>query len=292
MLAHDGLEDTLTCLRSLSQVNWSALSVILVDNGSSDGTAAAVRAGFARVSVIERAHNAGFAEGSNIGIRHALGAGADYVLLLNNDTTLEPDAIAHCVQAARENANVGAVCPLIYFAEPPTLVWYAGAAFDPRRARSGRVLGYRETDRGQFTARGETDRATGAALLLVRAAIEQVGLLDRELFFLYEDVDWSLRARDAGWRVWLEPRAKVWHRVSATAGGEHSPTIAYYDTRNHLVVCARHAPLRGLRALARELAILLLHVAGARRSARPVAYVRAASRGWRDGRRNRLGAMA
>jgi GT2 family glycosyltransferase len=292
VLAHNGVDDTMRCISSLSRVEWDPLSVILVDNGSSDGTAKAVRRLFPGVTVIERPDNAGFAEGNNIGIRRALEAGADYTFLLNNDTILAPDAISECMRVAELNADVGAVCPLVYFAEPDTLVWYAGASFDPRRARSGRMRGYRETDHGQFESERETGRVTGAAVLMSRAALERVGLLDSELFFLYEDVDWSLRARAAGLRIYLAPRAKVWHRVSATAGGEHSPLIAYYDTRNHLVVCRRHGPLHGLRGLRRELSILVLHLAAARRAERRLAYLRAACRGWVDARRGHLGARS
>jgi GT2 family glycosyltransferase len=114
-------------------------------------------------------------------------------------------------------------------------------------------------------------------------------MLDPALFFLYEDVDWSLRARALGLRLYLVPEAKVWHRVSATAGGEHSPLIAYYDTRNHIIVCRRHAPLHGLSAMVREAGILAVHLAGARRAASRSAYVSAVLRGWRDGRKGRVG---
>jgi GT2 family glycosyltransferase len=289
VLAHNGLADTLECLSSLAQIHWSPLDVILVDNGSSDGTPGTVARRWPNVTVLAQRQNVGFAEGNNVGIRHALDAGADYVFLLNNDTTIDADAIAHCVEVAEQFVDVGAVCPMIYFAEPPTLVWYAGAEFDPGRARSGRMLRYRELEAGAATGATETDRAVGAAVLLPRGALEQVGLLDRDLFFLYEDVDWSLRARRAGYRIYLARAGKVWHRVSAAAGGEHSPLIAYYETRNHLIVCRRYAPLGGLRGVARELAIALIHLAAARRAKRPIAYLAAVLQGWRDGRRGRLG---
>jgi GT2 family glycosyltransferase len=263
--------------------------VILVDNDSSDGTAEAVYTQYPAVCVIRQEENLGFAEGNNVGIRHALDLDADYVLLLNNDTTIAADAIARCVEVAQLHPDIGAVCPLIYFADPPTLIWYAGATFDPSRAHSGRMLGYRQLDGGQFAHTRETTRAVGAAVLVPRPVLEEIGLLDRGLFFLYEDVDWSLRARRAGYRIYVVPDAKVWHRVSATAGGEHSSTNAYYGTRNHIVVCRRHAPLDGTAALRREIGILAVHVAGARRARRRLAYLRAVVAGWRDARRGRMG---
>jgi GT2 family glycosyltransferase len=290
VLSYNGRDDSLACLASLQHVTWDRLTVLLVDNGSIDGTARAVCESFPTVRLLREEENLGFAGGNNVGIRAALALGADYVFLLNNDTTIAPDAVARCVQTAQLHSDAGAVCPIVYFAEPPRMIWYAGAIFEPSRAHSGRMLGYRELDRGQFASPQETARAVGAAVLFPRAALEDVGLFDQELFFLYEDVDWSLRARRAGYRIFLAPQAKVWHRVSASAGGEHSSTIAYYDTRNHLVVCSRHAPLTGASSIARELGILAVHLAGARRAQQRISYVSAVLAGWRDARRGRLGA--
>jgi GT2 family glycosyltransferase len=289
VLAHNGRKDTMDCFASLERCDRRSATLILVDNASRDGTVEAVSERYPSVHILKQDDNLGFAEGNNVGIRHALELGADYVFLLNNDATVAADSLDRCVAAAEQLPDAGATCPLVYFAEPPTLVWYAGATFDPRRAHSGRMLGYRETDRGQFAATAETDRVAGAAVLFPRRALELVGMLDPALFFLYEDVDWSLRARALGLRLYVVPEAKAWHRVSATAGREHSALIAYYDTRNHLAVCRRHAPMRGVSAVIRELGILAVHVAGARRAQNPCAYLSAVLQGWRDGRYGRLG---
>lgn len=289
VLAHNGRQDTMDCFASLERLRRSTPTLILVDNASGDGTVEAISDRYPAVRILKQETNLGFAEGNNVGIRHALALGAEYVFLLNNDATIAADSLDRCIAAAERLPDVGATCPLIYFAEPSTLVWYAGARFDARRAHSGRVLGYREIDHGQFADTGETDRVAGAAVLFPRGALERVGMLDPALFFLYEDVDWSLRARALGLRLYVVPEAKAWHRVSATAGGEHSALIAYYDTRNHLAVCRRHAPMRGVRAAVREMGILAVHVAGARRARDRWAYLSAVLQGWRDGRRGRLG---
>ena len=289
VLAHNGLQDTLACIDSMSHVRWDRLTVMLVDNASGDGTADAVAKRPPRVLVVRHDRNLGFSEGNNSGIRRALDLGADYVFLLNNDTTVARDAIARCVRTAESCPDAGAVSPMIYFANPPTMIWYAGAQFDCRRAHSGRMLGYREIDRGQYGGIRETDRLAGAAALLPSRVLRDVGLLDAELFFLYEDVEWSLRARLAGYRLYVEPEAKVWHRVSVAVGGEHSPLIAYYGTRNHLTVCREYAPLHGPAAAARDWRILAVHLAGARRAPNPPAYFREVVNGWADGRKGRLG---
>jgi GT2 family glycosyltransferase len=193
------------------------------------------------------------------------------------------------VRAAHRLPDAGILSPLIYYADPPDLVWFAGARFDPRRGHQGRHNGYRQRDRGQFTAVRPTERACGAAMLVPRRIFEEVGLLDSELFLHVEDTEFSLRVRAAGHRIYVVPQAKAWHKVSAATGGEDSPTIAYYAMRNTLAVCERHAPLTGLPAAAREAETLLAHVAHVRRGGRPVANLRAVAEGWRDWRRGRLG---
>ena len=175
----------------------------------------------------------------------ALDRGADAVLLLNNDVELEPGAVTALAAAAQ---GAGAVCPVITFADDPEKVWYAGASFDPRRGYNGRHRGFGEAV-SKFTERTQTDRACGAAMLLPRSALEQVGELDEQLFAYQEDTDWSLRARAAGLPVVVEPAARVRHKVSAATGGEGSPTALYYSVRNTLEVCERHAPARATRDL-------------------------------------------
>jgi hypothetical protein len=129
-------------------------------------------------------------------------------------------------------------------------------------------------------------------MLVRRSALEQVGLLDGDLFLQVEDVEWSLRMRRAGWRIFCVPRAKVWHRVSVSTGGEHAPATAYYEVRNTLTVCDRYAPRGPIGSLRRAAVVLAVAVVHARRGRRPVANVRAALAGWRDYRDGRLGPRA
>ena len=282
-------DDTIQCLRSLERVRWHRLSLIVVDNGSTDGTAEAVRTTFPEVEVIRSEENVGFSDGNNIGIRAALEAGADYVMLLNNDTLVDEGAIEALVGEAQRRPDVGAVCPLIHYVDPPDRIWYAGARFDPRAVHNGRHTGYGERDTGQYHSVREIGRATGAAMLVPREVIEQVGYLDGRLFIQVEDVDWSLRMRAAGYRILFVPQALVSHRVAMTSGGERAPMTAYYEMRNTLFVSSWHAPLRGLTRLRRELGSLAVHLLHARLAPNPVANARAVLGGWRDFRAGRLG---
>jgi GT2 family glycosyltransferase len=282
VLSWNGREDTLACLRSLA---GEEVETIVVDNASTDGSADAVARESADVELIRNAENLGYAGGMNAGIRRALERGADHVLVLNNDVELEPGAVSALVAHA---GGAGAVCPLITFASDPETVWYAGAPFDPTRGYNGRHRGFGKPA-AQFTGVAETDRACGAAMLIPRPALEQVGLFDEELFAYAEDTDWSLRARKAGLPIRVVPEARVRHKVSATTGGEGSETALYYSVRNTLSVCERHAPLGRLGTWRRRAVILLAHAVQALLARRP-ARLRAVLEGWRDFSARRLGA--
>jgi GT2 family glycosyltransferase len=290
VLNWNGRDDTLSCLQSLERLDWPCHETIVVDNGSSDGSIAAIEEEHPEVTTLATGRNLGFAEGNNVGLRAALAAGADYVLLLNNDTVVGTDLLRQLIAEAERRPDAAALCPLIYYLDPPDRIWYAGARFDARRGHNGRHTGYGETDRGQYDRVREIGRATGAAMLVRRSVIEEVGLLDGDLFLQVEDVEWSLRMRRAGWRIFFVPAGKVWHRVSVTTGGEHAPATAYYEMRNTLAVCDRCAPLHGVRAARRRASILAVQVLHARRARRPRENVRAVLQGWRDYRDGQLGA--
>ena len=289
ILCWNGREDTLDCLDSVAGLHHPAVTPIVVDNGSTDGSAEAVAAAHPEVELIRSAENLGFSGGNNLGLRRALELGCDYAFLLNNDTLVDPGMLGPLLEEAERRPDAGALCPLVLYAHPPDLIWYAGAEFDPRRGHNGRQTGYRERDRGQYSKVREISRASGAAMLVPRRVLEEVGLLDEDLFLHVEDVEWSLRIRAAGYRLYFVPAARLWHKVSVDTGGENSPTIAYYGMRNTLEVCSRFAPQRGVAGMRRHAVTVAAHVAHARRGSRPLANLRAVTEGWRDYRRGRLG---
>jgi GT2 family glycosyltransferase len=291
VLNWNGAADTIACLASLAAVASPPLDVIVVDNGSSDDSVARIRASRPEVLLLRAGSNLGFAAGTNLGIRNALERGRQRIMILNNDTVVDPRAIAVMCDELDRHPTAGAVCPLLTFRQPGGLVWFAGATFDPYRGRSGRMTGYRRPGGAWVDdLPREIDRGTGAAMLVRREVIDDVGLLDDDFFFLYEDVDWSLRMRAAGWEVRFVPQAHVVHDVAASQGGrELNPDTLYYLVRNQLAVCARHAPLRGLRDARREMIVVAVLLWASRR-ARPVGHSQAALlAGWRDVHRGRMG---
>ena len=289
VLSWNGREDTLACLRSLAAVDYPELVRIVVDNGSADGTVAAVEDEFPGVEVVASEVNLGFAEGNNLGIRRALELGASYVLVLNNDVEVDPGFVTALVEEARRQPDAGALCSKIFYVDPPDLIWFAGASFDPRSGYNGRQRGYRKHDDGSFDELFETDRACGAAMLVPRRVLEDVGLFDTALFCYSEDTEWSLRARAAGYHHFVVPRSKVWHKVSVSSGGESSPTTLYYGLRNTIEVYERYAPLGPLGTWRRRLVLLAAHVVQALLSRCRREGLAAVAQGWRDVRARRFG---
>lgn len=283
-------EDTLACLRSLEPVWGDRTKGVVVDNGSTDGTPAVVRAAYAGVEVIETGVNLGFTGGNNVGLLHALERGADYILLLNNDTIVDPLFLSEMLAVATASDRIGFVSPKIYFLDPPDLLWFAGAWF-LTWAGYGRVTGYRRRDRGRYDRVREIDRPCGCALLVSRSVCHEAGLLDPGIFLYFDEVEWALRARNHGFKAYIAPKAKVWHKVSSSVGGEGHPDGFYYGVRNTLYALNAQAPCRSwpLRC-ARNAVIVGVHLLSLLISATSlVEGIRAIASGVGDYRAGNLG---
>ena len=241
VLACNRREDTLECLRSLARITDPIPTVILVDNGSSDGTADAVKMEFPGIKLIETGENLGYTGGNNAGIRKALELGADYVLILNNDTIVDRGFLREMLAVSSRSERIGFVSPKIYFQNPPDLLWFAGARFCTW-CGYGRMTGYRERDRGQYDQIREIDRPCGCAVLVSRRLCEEAGLMDPSLFLYMDEIEWMLRAKKKGFKAYFAPKAVVWHKVSATVGKEHHPDAFYYGVRNTLYALNAHEP--------------------------------------------------
>jgi GT2 family glycosyltransferase len=219
--------------------------VFVVDNASTDGSAEYVRSSWPTVSVLETGANLGFAGGNNVGIRAALDAGADAILLLNNDAQLLPDALGHLRSSLeRGGDHVWAAAPKIVYRAAPDVIWAAGGRFDWWR---GVVVdrGLNERDDGQYDRPERVESATACCLLVRSVAFREVGLLDESYFMYFEDAEFSARLARAGRGIAYEPRARVLHDVFGSSGGapnRPSRVALYYSTRNRSRFITRHAP--------------------------------------------------
>jgi FkbM family methyltransferase len=289
VLSYNGRDLTLACIESLRAGDWPETEIVVVDNHSEDDSVGAIRREAPEVTLIENSANLGFPGGCNVGIRHALERGCDYLLLLNNDATVAPDCIRRLVEEAEEDGAARILCPLVYYANHPDRIWYAGSEWDPARIYNGGYDGHGERDVGQFDGVRPTGVATGAAVLIAREVFEKIGLLDEALFLQAEDVEFSARATAAGFGISVVSDAKVWHHVSAASGGEFSPLAAYYCLRNGLHISREYQRFGSARRAAYEAGFVGVFLAHARRSDRKLESVRAVLRGWRDYHLGRLG---
>jgi GT2 family glycosyltransferase len=237
ILNWNGLQDTLACLQSLETLRYPA-DVIVVDNGSSDGSVEMIRIAYPDVELLENKTNLGFGLGNNVGIRYALELGYEYVWLLNNDTLLEAITLGSMVHVAQNNSMVGAVGSVIFDLEPRDhlQVWGGGCI--------NLLTGYSWHLQGP----GSPDYLIAASVLLRSEALRQVGLFDPQFFYTWEDVDLCFRLRQAGWRLEVAAESHVWHKETVSVG-KHSPTRARMFTTGLVLFMRKHSSLPLLATL-------------------------------------------
>jgi len=259
ILNWNGALDTLACLESLNALTYSRFEVVVVDNGSTDDSLVRLRrtAMPYALKVLEVGRNLGYAGGNNVGIRHALEHDADFVLVLNNDTTVAPDLLEKLLAAAERHPEAGIFCPRILYSDDPERVWFDGARWNRRSLRM-EWPAQGELATALETADHDTDYACGAALFFRADVARKIGLLDEAFFLVWEEVDWCYRARKAGYRIVATPMARVWHKIGVSFGAESSPLRTYFSVRNELLWFRRHAsPIERARAWARDLRRLI-----------------------------------
>jgi Predicted glycosyltransferases len=248
--------DTLNCLESINASTLADYVVIVVDNGSRVEEIQKLRQVKFNFVLLETGENLGYTGGNNRGIEHALQLNADYLLLLNNDTFIAPDTLQNLMRAAASDRRIGILTPKILFHPARHLIWSAGTFLD-RRYMMGYLTGYKSEDRGQFDQPHDLDYASGCAMVIQSGVVKDVGLLCDDYFAICEDIDYCLRAKDAGYRIRYEPSALVWHIESASSGGQDAPQYVYYQTRNYFLFHARWT--ESIYQLMMSQGFLLLH---------------------------------
>jgi GT2 family glycosyltransferase len=212
------------------------------------------------VDVITSTHNSGFSAGCNLGIRRALDLGADRVLLLNSDVIVAPDMPGELERALDENARLGIVGPIVLSLTEPDRVQSAGIAYSLRTGRMRhRDFGRPRSALDEFRVR-IVDGVSGCAMLIRREVIDRIGLLAEEYFFGFEDLDYCLRARQAGFLTACTGRASVLHEGSVSIG-RTSPRRVYFATRNHLLLTTRFGNGSRLSRWTRTASVLALNLA-------------------------------
>lgn len=234
-------DDTLECVGSVLAGTYAHVRVIVLDCQSTDGSVDAIRHRFPAVRIVALDENRGYAGNNNVGLRLALEAGAEWVFVLNEDTVLAPDAIATLVEEGERNRDIGIVGPTVYHHDEPDVIQSAGGRLSPRWEESH--LAQNEPDTGELRAPRPVDWISGCAILVRRPVIEAIGGLDERYFIYWEETEWCIRARRAGWRIVHVPAARVWHK-GVQRDYRPRPSVTYYSTRNRLLTLWKHrAPL-------------------------------------------------
>jgi GT2 family glycosyltransferase len=247
LLNWNGWRDTLACVESCRKLTWPNYRLVIVDNGSTDGSEAILRERGGDVEILQTGHNLGFAGGNNVGIRHALAQGADYVWLLNNDTLVDPDALTALVLATEADPAVSMAGSKIYYHDTPNRIWCAGGMWQKGKL-AVRHRGAHEEDSGQFDTTGAVGSLSGCSLLVRASAIAKIGLLQEDYFLYWEDSDWCARAQEQGSTILFVPASRIWHKISASVVNQTFSQY-YYFTRNGLLFLKRHDPACLLRFL-------------------------------------------
>lgn len=239
VLCFNGVNLTVGCLESLYKQDYPNMEVVIVDNCSTDGTIPTVTAKFPQVKIVQNNENLGYAMGNNKGMEYALDAKAEAVFLVNNDTRLNENCLSILIKALVANPKIGVIGPKVYTWDCNKSISSAGGIVDWRMANAMNV-GMGEEDIGQFSER-DVDFVNGCGLLVTRDAILRVGGLDAKFFMYWEETDWCLRIKEAGFEVYFEPAAEMEHKAPIYSTSL-SPTTLYYITRNRFLFFYRHTP--------------------------------------------------
>ena len=280
ILNWNGWEDTIECLESIYQNGYHNYDLVVVDNNSNDESINKIReycngkikiessffsynpqnkpieivetvfnefnennikSNSKRLILIKNDKNLGFAEGNNIGIDYALNnLNSDYVLLLNNDTVVDKKFLVEMLKVSESDHKIGIVGPKIYYYNDPNRLWFVGGKISWKFCR-GLNRGYNEIDKGQYNKLIDVEYISGCAFLIKKEVIKKIGLLDKRYFLYFEEIDWTLRASNLGYRSVYVSKGNVWHKISKSGGGVKGKVGLYYITRNRWLLMSRWA---------------------------------------------------
>lgn len=242
LVNYNGEKYNTACIESLRVAHSiGEMKIIVVDNASQDGSVELLREQYGKeedVELIALDDNYGFSYANNVGIRRAEEWGADYVLLLNNDTEVEPSMLLRLRECAQRHPD-SMIVPKIYYSADRKRIWSAGGSVSPV-VRKVRHIGLNEIDEGQYEQEIEIGFATGCCLFIPMTVIRRAGVLDERFFLYYEDTEYSFRLRKMGIHIYYCPQAVMYHKVGASTKGADSPLCAYYIARNWLLCNRKH----------------------------------------------------
>jgi len=220
VLNWNGRDLTLDCLVSLEKVTYSNANVIVIDNGSTDDSVVSIKEQYPETDIIEFPTNLGFAGGNNAGFESTANK-ADYTIFLNNDTIVDSNFVEPLINELETKSNIKQTAPKIYYADKPETIWFAGGIVNLWTGMI-RHIGIRKKDSHDYSKNRVIDYATGCCVCMRTEEFESIGMFDESFPIYAEDVDLSLRFKKRGGSIVFIPESRVWHKVSASLGGEFS----------------------------------------------------------------------
>lgn len=227
---------TIELIESLKKVTYPNIEIVIVDNGSERDNPDPIGEKFPEIKFLKTGKNLGFAGGNNFGLKFCTG---EYIFFVNNDVLVEPGFLEPLVEHFKTHPKCGMASPRIVYHQPEGLLQYAGTTpINPYTVRN-KGIGYREPDTGQYRDVRPTAYIHGAAMMVPRKVIDEVGMMYEDYFLYYEEVDWNERIRKAGYEIWYVGTSQIIHRESVSVGGM-SPLKVYYLNRNRLLFARRN----------------------------------------------------
>ncbi len=228
VLNWNGADDTIACVASLRKSNYPHFEILVVDNGSTDNSAARIKNVYPDLWMIETGINLGFAGGNNAGITAALQTDARIIVLLNNDTTVDPRWLAAFADEAQRRPSGSVLGGKIFYFDNPEVIWHFGALWDSKACRL-KLIG-RGDDSHSWQQVEPVDHIIGCCMWIPRTTFETVGLLEEAFFLNYEETDWCFSARKLGFSLFSVPTVLIWHKISASF--KSRPHNTYFIFRN------------------------------------------------------------
>lgn len=242
ILTFKSWDNTLECLESISANEFPNNHVIILYFSKTDQIDEMIRSNYPWVVTVQLSVNKGYAGNNNVGIKDAIEQGANWILILNDDTILAPDFYSQLLQSAEEDPRAGMLGPLVYHADEPKVIQSAGGYIDSHW--NGLHAGIDQHDTGQYTSDREVDWLNGCAILCRADVLRDIGGMDERFFLYNEEVDLCLRVKQSGWKIKIVPGAKIWHK-GVSRNYQPSPYVTYYMVRNHFFLLKKHkAPLK------------------------------------------------
>ena len=240
LINYNGFKDTAECIRSLKDINYTNYKILVVDNCSTkEPEKEDIEYIKSNCVWIDGGFNRGFSGGNNLGIKYAIENGADYLLLLNNDTTVEPDFLNLLVNTACNKNNVGLVCGKILYYADPNRIWFAGGSFNKKTAMTSHhkndEINVDDSDRVE-----EITFATGCLWLIPKTTVEKIGYMNEDFFMYSEDDDYSCRIINAGMKILYRNNSIIYHKIGRSSGGL-SKTTQYYMVRNGFYIIKKYS---------------------------------------------------